>query len=145
MRMPVRKPNGGAIVSGAGSHATSIVDHKAKVQLYGNLHANRHLTVESKISDAVEAHADTKSYGSVDANALSNTRIAQSFTSVIDVDQGARLSAGDSIELNAYTYLDDMMTSNTHSGATVRNVQSQSGKWQWYSHRRSGQCQHNGD
>ena len=108
---------GGAIVSGAGSHATSIVDHKAKVQLYGNLHANRHLTVESKISDAVEAHADTKSYGSVDANALSNTRIAQSFTSVIDVDQGARLSAGDSIELNAYTYLDDMMTSNTHSGA----------------------------
>ncbi|MCP4169825.1 MAG: hypothetical protein GY758_03520, partial [Fuerstiella sp.] len=108
---------GGAAVSGAGSHATSMVDHEAKVQLYGNLHANRHLTVESKISDAVEAHADTKSYGSVDANALSNTRIAQSFTSLIDVDQGARLSAGDSIELNAYTYLDDLMTSNTHSGA----------------------------
>ncbi|WP_299459494.1 lectin-like protein [uncultured Gimesia sp.] len=108
---------GGAIVSGAGAHATSMVDHKAKVQLYGNLHANEHLTVESKISDAVEAHADTKSYGALDANALSHTRIAQSFTSLIDVDQGARLSAGDSIELNAYTFLDDLMTSNTHSGA----------------------------
>jgi len=108
---------GGATVSGAGSHSTSTVDHAAHIQLYGNLHANGLLTVESKISDAVEAHADTKSYGSVDANALSNTRIAQSFTSLIDVDRGARLSAGDSIELNAYTYLDDLMTSNTHSGA----------------------------
>ena len=108
---------GGAIVSGAGAHSTSTVDHEAKVQLYGNLHANRRLTVESKISDAVEAHADTKSYGAVDANAKSNTKIKHSFTSLIDVDQGARLFAGDSIELNAYTYLDDLMTSNTHSGA----------------------------
>ena len=73
--------------------------------------------MESKISDEGEAHSDTKSYGALTATAKSNAWIRQAFTSQIETDQGARLFAGDSIELNAYSYLSDQMSSRTHSGA----------------------------
>ncbi|MEO2018965.1 MAG: lectin-like protein, partial [Fuerstiella sp.] len=108
---------GGAIISQARADATSQSDHSAIVQLYGNVHATEHLTVESKISDAGEAHSDTKSYGALTATAKSNAWVRQAFTSKIETDQGARLFAGDSIELNAYSYLSDQMSSRTQSGA----------------------------
>ncbi|MEO1994988.1 MAG: LamG-like jellyroll fold domain-containing protein, partial [Planctomycetaceae bacterium] len=109
---------GGALLaSGAGSTVAANLDHSARINVFGTLTANGSLTMESKISDEVDAHADTKSYGAVDANALANTTITESFESWITIDHGAHLLAGEEIEINAYTDIVDRMTATTHSGA----------------------------
>ena len=109
---------GGALLAGgSGATVTSVVDHAAHINLHGNLTANGSVTVESKISDQVQTHADAKSYGAIDANALSNATIRESFDSWIDIANGARILAGEKIEINAYSDLVDQMTATTHSGA----------------------------
>lgn len=109
---------GGALLAGgSGATVSSVVDHAAHVNLYGDLTANGSVTVESKISDQVQTHADAKSYGAIDANALSNATIKESFDSWIDIGNGARILAGEEIEINAYSDLIDQMTATTHSGA----------------------------
>ncbi|MDA9857949.1 hypothetical protein N9D23_07495, partial [Rubripirellula sp.] len=95
---------GGALLaSGAGTTVASTVSHAAKVNLFGSLTSNADLTIEAKVSDDVEAHADTKSYGALDANANSEATINNAFDAVITFDQNARLAAGKSIEVNAIT------------------------------------------
>ncbi len=109
---------GGALLaSGAGTTAASSVSHAAKVNLFGSLTTNADLTIEAKVSDDVEAHADTKSYGALDANANSEATINNAFDAVITFDQNARLAAGKNIEVNAITSIEDQLTSTTHSGA----------------------------
>lgn len=108
---------GGLFMSDSHANANSILKHSAKVNLKGSIHATNDLIVESKVSDEAQSHTDTASYAALVALSEANSRISNSFDSMITVGNGASLTALNSVSLNAYRAFGGQISATTKAGA----------------------------
>ncbi|MDA7874880.1 hypothetical protein N9B17_06875, partial [Rhodopirellula sp.] len=106
-------------------NSTASVDAKvdSQIQVKGAVHAQNNLTIRAENADSLNATAKTYGGGLFPAQ-NSWSKIQHDYTTKVEVDDYARLSAGNRLELNAFTSFQDDLTSFAKAGGAIGELKA---------------------